>query len=295
MQKLIRSASYLSVTIASIILIAKTYGWFITDSVSILASLVDSMFDISASTINLIAIVVSFSPPDDRHRFGHGKVQDLAIFGQSMFLLGSGLFTMFSAFKNFFLHEEVHAHETSTGIYIMLFSMLMTSILITYQNFVLKKTKAQIIAVDKIHYFMDFLTNAAVVISLYLTRIIWYIDIVLAILIAVYVTYSAYIILRKSLRNLMDEESDKEKKAQILNILYEYKEILGVHELKTRMAGDKLFIQCHLEMDGKKSLFEVHHITDKVIADINKVFTNAEVMIHQDPAGVERNVMYKEY
>ena len=82
---LVKSASYASVSIAVIIMIVKTYGWITTESQSILASLIDSLLDITSSLINLIAIKVALRPPDDNHRFGHDKFQDLAIFSQSIF------------------------------------------------------------------------------------------------------------------------------------------------------------------------------------------------------------------
>ena len=84
--RLIKIASYVSVSTALLITIAKAYGWLFTESQSMLASLIDSFLDISSSIINLIAIRLSLIPPDDNHRFGHEKFQDLAIFSQSMFL-----------------------------------------------------------------------------------------------------------------------------------------------------------------------------------------------------------------
>ena len=84
---LIKSASYASVIVAAIIMSIKSYGWVSTGSQSMLAALIDSLLDISSSLINLIAIRIALSPPDNNHRFGHGKFQDLAIFSQSIFFL----------------------------------------------------------------------------------------------------------------------------------------------------------------------------------------------------------------
>ena len=97
--RLIKIASYASVTTAVVIMLAKSYAWLATESQSILASLIDSLLDISSSAINLIAIRFSLLPADDNHRFGHEKFQDLAIFSQSMFFFASCLFTLFSSSK----------------------------------------------------------------------------------------------------------------------------------------------------------------------------------------------------
>ena len=84
---LIKSASYASVAVAFIIMSIKSYAWITTESQSMLASLIDSLLDISSSFINLIAVRIALAPPDDNHRFGHDKFQDLAIFSQSIFFL----------------------------------------------------------------------------------------------------------------------------------------------------------------------------------------------------------------
>ena len=124
--ELIKSASYLSVAMAIVILFVKTYGWMYTDSQSILASLVDSMLDISASLINLVAIRVSLLPPDDNHRFGHEKFQDLAVFSQSIFFFASCLFILFSSSKALFFVETVDNAELGAKVmYICLFLSLL--------------------------------------------------------------------------------------------------------------------------------------------------------------------------
>ena len=154
---LIKSASYLSVFTAMIILIIKTYGWLYTDSQSLLASLIDSLLDISSSVINLIAVRVSMLPPDDNHRFGHEKFEDLAVFSQSMFFLASAMFIVFSSAKALFLVEK--AENTELGAQIMIICIIFTSMLVSYQSFVVYKTRSKIISADKLHYFSDFLTN----------------------------------------------------------------------------------------------------------------------------------------
>ena len=113
-----QKAQYLSVTVALAILSAKVYGWVATDSVSIFASLIDSLLDVSASAINLVAMRMALAPPDHDHRFGHDKIEDLAIFAQSMFFFASGLFTMFVALRRFISPEPVESFDTGFGVMI---------------------------------------------------------------------------------------------------------------------------------------------------------------------------------
>jgi cation diffusion facilitator family transporter len=289
---LIKSASYASVSVALIIMVIKTYGWITTGSQSILASLIDAILDISSSLINLIAVRIALLPPDDNHRFGHDKFQDLAIFSQSIFFFASCLFILFASIKSLFLGASLANYEIGTTV--MYWSLILTVILVGYQSYVVKKTKSKIIAVDKLHYFMDFVTNSIVIVSLYLSATYWYIDAVAGIAIAMYIIYASYQLFRDAIKNLADEEFAPTDRNKIVNIIREFPEIKGLHDLKTRYAGHKPFIQLHLEMNGNMSLYAAHEISDRVILALLEEFPHAEIIIHQDPAGVEENINYRE-
>lgn len=283
---LVKSASYASVSIAVIIMIVKTYGWITTESQSILASLIDSLLDITSSLINLIAIKVALRPPDDNHRFGHDKFQDLAIFSQSIFFFASSLFILFSSVRALYFGDIPENSEF--GVNVMYLCIFLTLILVMYQSYVIKCTGSKIIATDKLHYFADFLTNTAVVISLYLSSSFWYMDALAGIVISMYIMRISYILFRDAIHHLSDEEFKDEDRKRILQIVRSFSEAKGVHELKTRSAGSKPFIQFHLELDGNLSLINAHAISDKVVFKLMKHFPSAEIIIHQDPEGLEK-------
>ncbi len=283
---LIKSASYASVLIAIIIMVIKSYGWVATESQSILASLIDSFLDITSSAINLIAIKIALRPPDDNHRFGHDKFQDLAIFSQSMFFFASCLFILFSSFYSLYLGHM--PADIELGADIMYLCIFLTLLLVIYQSYVIKRTGSKIIAADKLHYFSDFLTNIAVVVSLYLSNKFWYIDGLFGIAISLYIMRASYLLFRDSIRNLSDEEFNDSEREKILKIIRSFPEAKGVHEFKTRSAGSKPFIQFHLELDGNLSLLDAHVISDKVAKKLKVSFPNAEIIIHQDPEGLEQ-------
>lgn len=285
--QLIKSASYASVTIAMIIMVVKFYAWTETDSQSILASLVDACLDISSSLINLIAVRIYLKPPDKNHRFGHDKFQDLAIFSQSMFFFASCVFILASSTRALYFRSA--PENLDIGVDVMILCIFLTFILVAYQTYVIKRTNSKIIMADKVHYFSDFLSNIAVVVSLYFSQKFWYIDAVAGIGIALYIMHAAYSLFKEALSNLSDEEFSAEDRVKILKIVSAFPETRGVHELKTRSAANKPFIQFHLELDGKISLLEAHRISDMVEDELMKHFKNAEIIIHQDPEGLEEH------
>jgi len=290
--KLAKSASYLAVITAIIIMFLKLYGYLSTESQSILASLIDSMLDISSSVLNLIALRIALLPPDNDHRFGHEKFQDLAVFSQSIFFFASCLFIIFSAGKALIAREQVENIHLGTNV--MVLSTILTALLVLYQTFVLRLTNSKIIEADKLHYFTDLLSNCAVLVSIYLSQQFWYIDAITSLLIAAYIIVNSRKLFLESLKNLVDEELPKQDKEKIIKIVSTFKQAKAIHELKTRNAGNKIFIQFHLEMPRDLSLLEAHNFSDEIAAAIRQEFPEAEILIHQDPVGIEQDVEYRE-
>jgi cation diffusion facilitator family transporter len=290
---LIKTATYASTFIALMIMIIKVIGWHFTNSIALFASLVDSLLDITASAINLVAVQYALRPPDDNHRFGHEKAQDLAVFGQSVFFGGSALFVIYNAFVRF--NEPVPVEQAGIGIYVMIASTILTSVLVAYQYYVLRRTQSKVVAADKLHYLVDFLSNLGVLLSLYASQYHGYhsLDPVLAIAIAIYMLKGALELLIDAFKNLMDHEFSDREKQIIKDLINSHEEVKGFHDLKTRYASHKPFIQVHLEMDGEITLNQAHKIAIAVEEDIKSQFRGAEVIIHQDPEDVEEHVQYR--
>lgn len=280
---LVIRAVYASIGVAIMILIAKVLAWYITDSPSVLATMTDSFLDIAASFINFIAAKYALQPPDNEHRFGHGKAEDLAVFTQSTFFGLSGFFILVVSAKR--LIHPVGIVENEFGIAVMIFSIISTTILILYQTHVYRKTSSNIIRADRLHYTIDLLTNFSVIVSLYLSQRFnsKIIDPIFAIMIALYLIYGAWQLLSRAFHNLLDHEFNQKDKDKLHKLILSNPKVKGYHDLKTRYAGRQAFIQFHMELDGKMSLNESHHISDDIEESIMKTFKGAEVLIHQDP------------
>src|SRR5215468_695622 len=95
--QLMRWATYASVATALLLIAAKVVAYILTDSVSLLSTLLDSLLDAAASLVNLLAVRQSLVPADREHRFGHGKAEPLAALGQSAFIAGSAVFLIVQA------------------------------------------------------------------------------------------------------------------------------------------------------------------------------------------------------
>ncbi len=279
---MLKRATLASVFVALLLICGKLLAWLMTGSLSILASLVDSLMDAAASTVNLLAVRYSLKSADDEHRFGHGKAEFLAGLAQGSFIAGSAVFLVFHAVERLLNPEPIK--DMSVGVTMMVIAIAVTLVLLFYQRRVIKRTDSTAIRADALHYATDLVTNLGTIVALVLAATGWPgLDPVFAILIAVYIFYSACKISYESAQMLMDHELPRKIREQIDRVARMPPQVKGVHDIRTRRSGQTMLIQFHLELDDQMPLLQAHGIAKAVEKEILRTWPDADVMIHQDP------------
>lgn len=277
-------ATNASVATATLLIIVKFAAWLITGSLAILASLVDSLLDVAASIINMVAVRYSLKSPDDEHQFGHGKAESLAGLAQSAFIGGSAFFIIIQAIERF--TKPMPIKDVEIGVWIMAFAVLATIILLLIQRHVVKHTGSTAIKADSLHYFTDLLTNVSTIIAILFAAKGWQgFDPLFALGIALYVLYSAWHIGFEAVHNLMDRQLPSRVRETICDIVLAHPKVLGMHDLRTRKSGQINIIQLHIEFDDQMELLEAHTIAKEVETKIEKEFPGSDIIIHEDPIG----------
>jgi len=292
--RLMKLATYAAVGMASTLIVVKFAAWLMTDSVSLLSTLIDSLLDVAASTVNLLAVRHALEPADEEHRFGHGKAESLAGLAQSAFISGSAVFLLLQAGERLFNPSPVH--NTMIGYGVMVFSIVATLALVGFQKYVAKRTQSLAIAADSAHYTMDILVNISVIVALFLaSELGWQLaDPLFAIAISFYILHGAYEIGIEAYHVLMDRELPDEDRDKIRTLALKHPQVISMHDLRTRQSGPDVFIQMHLEMSAEMSLIEAHDIAEDVMHRVEAAYPRAEVLIHQDPAGIEEEHAFED-
>lgn len=283
--QLIKLATWASVVAAISLIGVKTWGWDQTQSVSLLASLIDSTMDSAASLINFFAIRYAMAPADKEHRFGHGKAEALAGLAQALLILVSiGLLLTQTLGR---LWHPLVVENTPMGISIMLVSMALTGALVVFQWYVVKRTQSNAIKADSLHYTSDFLMNFGVIIALLLASIGYHgADPYFALSIGAFVVYSAWGIAQSAFHLLLDHELSDEQRHLITQLALTQPQVIGMHDLRSRQSGHMQFIQLHLELQENMLLLEAHDVAEALEHRIMAVFPYADVIIHLDPVSV---------
>ena len=281
-----KRATYASLTLAISLTLLKTFASFYTGSLAILSSMVDSLSDLFGSFVAFMAVKFSARPANTEYHYGYGKAEPLSALFQSAFIAGSGIFIMYDG-----INRLLHSHkiqQTTTGIIVMIISLLLTIVLISYQNYVIRKTKSQAIKADSLHYVIDILTNISIIASLVIVEMFnapWF-DILTAFGIAFYILISAYKLAKKAIVTLMDKELEHDIRKDIKTIVLKHPYAKGIHDLRTRDLGTYSIFEFHLELDGRLSLKDAHGYTHEIEDSILKKYPDSQIIIHQEPAGI---------
>ncbi len=281
--RLLKRVAWASVSVALVLLIAKMWAWWVTDAVSLMSSLADSLFDLIVSSINFFAIRYAIKPADDDHRFGHSSIEDIMALGQFAFICGSMLFVVGQAVIT--LIEGHTASSPQAGINVMVFSLILTFGLVMYQRHVFRQTGSLIVKSDSLHYLGDLLMYVSVIVSLLALKYlgIQWLDPVMAMVIAMYIMKEAWEVGQRGFNNLMNREMPDSEKEKIHALLKDYPDIRGYHQLKTRYSGLKAFIQMHIELDRTLSFLQAHDIAEGLEKELEALFPGSDIMLHQDP------------
>ncbi|HJT42539.1 MAG TPA: cation diffusion facilitator family transporter [Rhizomicrobium sp.] len=282
-----RRAAIASVAVSLFLVGIKTFAYFISHSVAMLASLADSALDLFTSSLSLIAIRSALTPADAEHRFGHGKAEPLAGLAQGAFISASALFLAIQAVNRIVVPEPID--RSLEALIVMGIAIVCTVGLVLYQRKVIAKTGSLAVEADHSHYLSDLITNMGVVLALLLSSFLgWTLaDPLIALAVAGVMLFTALGVGRKSFNQLMDHEMPQEERARICRIAQNHPAVKNVHDLKTRTAGRSTFIQLHLGLDPNMSLAEAHAVSDAVERALLQTYPGVEVIIHQDPAGLE--------
>lgn len=287
----VRRSGYLTLGVALLIVLLKLSAAIITNAAAALASFMDAMLDMLVSMLNFFALRYALKPADDDHRFGHGKAEALMALFQAAFLTAAAVLLCYQGINRFFSPEPVGALQS--GIWLTLVCTALTIALVLAQRWIIRRTGSLAVQADLAHYQSDILLNAAVLLALVLVAnsLLWA-DAVMSLLIAGYLLWNAQQLARTSFSHLLDAELAPELRQHIVAELLQLPQVLGVDQLRSRRSGPRVFVQLRLVLPDQFSLLQAHAIADAAERKIALLFSDAEVIIHVDPASAVSSAEY---
>jgi ferrous-iron efflux pump FieF len=279
-------AAQLSILAAAFLIALKTVTGFLTGSISVWASLLDSTMDIFASLINFFAVRAAARPADEDHAYGHGKAESLAGLFQSLVIAASGLFLIWEAARRVITPHPIGSELIGVGV--MLIAIFVSVALVVRLRRVARETESPALLSDSLHYATDIYTNSGALLALVIVLLTgWLIvDPLISIAIALYILWSALGVGREAVDVLMDKRLPQEIDEQVASVVNSFREqgVIGFHDLRTRRSGSQKFIDLHLEIERDRRLEDAHDLSVRVLRAIEAKIPRSHVQIHTDPA-----------
>jgi ferrous-iron efflux pump FieF len=282
-----RAASATSLCVAFVLVGVKTWAWLATGSISLLTSAADGLVDVLASMVTFAGVRYAERPADSGHRYGHGKAEAIAALIQALLLAGAALVLGVESVQRLITPEPLKA--LGFGIWIIIGSTIAAIALVSMQTYVVKRTGSTAIAADRAHYVTDVAVNIAVLCALVLDRFFGWTrsDAVGAIAISCYMLWNARGMALHALVQLLDRELDAGERERIKTAVLSCRGVEGIHDIRTRDGGDRVFVEFHVEVDGHLSVDEGHTIGDDAECAVKALFPAADVTAHLEPAGID--------
>ena len=278
------SAGVASVLVAGILVALKLWALAETGALSIAASLADSALDLIMSLGAAVAIVYAARPADEDHAFGHTSAEDLAALAQSAFILVSAGLIGWTAVARLSADTPPQLASEGRGLLVMVISIVLTLALVWWQGVVAKGTGSKVVAADRLHYLGDLLPSLGAILALWVSSSygIGSVDAIVALLAAAVMAVGALRIGRDAWDALMDRAADPVILDGIAAIARDWPGVRGFHDLKTRRAGSRVFVNLHIELDGDQSLRDAHAIGASLRRAILTAYPQTDVIIHKD-------------
>lgn len=283
--RLEKKATLVSTSVAAFLVLMKMAVGILSGSIAVLASAIDSFLDLTVSMFNYFALHNAEKDPDDKFNYGRSKIEPLAAVIEGTVISLSALFILYESISKIVKNRPMEHLEL--GVWVMIASFIITALLVFFLNYVAKKTDNMVIRADALHYKTDLFTNGAILLALALIAYTGeqLIDPILGLAIAVYMTYSAYPIIKDGILMLLDAALNEEDRAKIVAILDNEERINGYHDLRTRESGSHIFVSVHAVFNVSISLYDAHLVSDKIEDAIRKTFEDKKVhiIVHMDP------------
>ena len=259
----------------------------ITSSVSVLSEAAHSGIDLVASGIAYFSVRRSDLPADQRHAYGHGKIENLSGAVEALLIFVAALSIIYEAVRKLLSGEPIQS--VGLGIWVMAFSAVANLVISLYLLRVAKETDSAALEADAYHLLTDVYTSAGVMVGLLLIRQtgIVLLDPLVALGVALLITKTAYSLTRKSLGPLMDAKLPDDEEELIASIIRDHSsQFVEFHNLRTRKAGSQRHIDLHLVVKGDAHVEEAHQICDHLEAEIRAALPRSMITIHIEPDSV---------
>jgi len=276
--------AWLSIATAVATIALKSGAYLITGSVGLLSDAAESVVNLVAAFVALIALHIAARPPDADHHFGHNKAEYFSAAVEGVMILVAAVFIIWAAVGRFLVPQPLDNVGIGLGVSVV------ASILNGVTAFVLiragRRHRSITLVADGRHLLTDVWTSAGVVVGVLLVALTGWLrlDPVVAFLVGINIVWTGGKLLRVSVDGLMDKAASPQSQARIQAVLDEMSgDQVRFHAVRTREAGHLLFVAMHVLVPGDWTVQRGHDLLEQVEARLRADFGHIEIDTHLEP------------
>jgi cation diffusion facilitator family transporter len=273
----------LSIASNTLLIIMKLVVGIMSGSVSIISEAIHSSMDLVAALIAFFSVKVSDTPPDSKHQYGHGKVENVSGVIEAILIFVAAAWIIIEAIKKL-TGKPFELELIWIGAIVMFTSAVINSLVSRRLYKIARKTKSIALEADALHLKTDVYTSLGVAVGLGLISItgIKWLDPVIALMVACLILYESFMLLKKAFFPLIDSAWTDDEIKSLENKLKQMK--VNYHGLRTRTAGNYRFIDLHVVIPENESVANAHKYCDTIEEELSKSFDNLSVTTHVEPS-----------
>lgn len=279
-----QKASAFAVASALTLSLSKCFVGMLSGSMAVVASGFDSILDVFMSAMNFLAIRKADQPADQSHPYGHGKAESIAASVQALVIISTGIFIIYKAVQKFLLKEAINYSVLDLGV--MCLSLSFSFVISTVLRRVGRRTESNALMADALHYTSDLYSNSAAILAIilaYYTKMVFF-DILFAVVTGLIIIFSATKILKDGVSGLMDASVPKAVENEIESIVDTTPfPCVGYHKLRTRISGNRKYIDFHLQACRGLRIDEAHELARVIKGRIAEKIDRSDTTIHIEP------------
>lgn len=282
--------AFLSILSNTMLIIFKVIAGLLSGSVSIISEAIHSGMDLIASVVAFLSVKHSAKPADNKHPYGHGKIENISGMVEGLLIFIAAGMIIFEAVKKIF--EPAEIEKATVAIVVMVVSALINLAVSRKLYKVSQEEDSMALEADALHLKTDVYTSLGVGIGILLIKItgLLILDSIVAILVALLIIKEAWELSKNAFDYLLDARLSDEEEAEIEKVIKEHKhQFIDYHKLKTRKSGNMKHIDFHVTVDPNLTVNETHDIVGSIKKNMNDKFKNIRINIHIDPYKNQKN------
>ncbi len=269
--KLEHRAARIALVTSVVLLLTKLAAWRLTGSTAVFGDAMESVVNVAASALVIWSVWMANRPADETHPYGHGKAEFLSSAIEGGMISVAMLVVMVRSALELF-DRSAAVEKIDFGLLLLAFTIMANGGVGMWLIQVGRKTKSSALHADGIHLISDAWTSGAAVASLLLVR--WtglaFIDPIIALIMAVWVGFVGYRLIRRALGDLLDEQ-DLADLAKVETILNDHvradgllPRIISFHKVRTRHSGRDHWVDFHVQLPGEMDLKTAHDVASEI-------------------------------